>query len=39
MGYPIYTKSILCYIEANIMNGKFDYAMLGKSIGFPIVYT
>lgn len=38
MGYPIYTKSILCYIEANIMNGKFDYAMLGKSIGFSQSY-
>ncbi|MCI9080355.1 MAG: helix-turn-helix transcriptional regulator [Lachnospiraceae bacterium] len=38
MGYPIYTKSILCYIEANIMNGKFDYAMLGKSIGFSQAY-
>ena len=38
MGYPIYTKSILCYIEANIMNGEFDYAMLGKSIGFSQSY-
>lgn len=38
MGYPVYTKSIVCYIEANIMNGKFDYARLGQSIGFSKPY-
>lgn len=38
MGYPVYTKSIVCYIEANIMSGKFDYAMLEKKIGFSKSY-
>ena len=32
MGYPVYTKSLVCYIEANIMNGKFDYNELEKNI-------
>ena len=30
MGYPVYTKSLVCYIEANIMNGKLDYNELEK---------
>lgn len=38
MGYPVYTMSVVCYIEANIMNGKFDYARLEKNIGFSMSY-
>ena len=38
MGYPLYTMSVVCYIEANIMNGKFDYAGLEKNIGFSMPY-
>lgn len=38
MGYPLYIMSIVCYIEANIMNGKFDYEKLEKNIGFSKSY-
>ncbi len=38
MGYPVYTKSLVCYIEANIMNGKLDYNELEKNIGYSKSY-
>lgn len=38
MGYPVYTKAVVCYIEANIMNGKFNYDELEKNIGFSKSY-
>lgn len=34
MSYPTYTKAIVCYIEAHIMDEKLSYDELEKQIGF-----
>ena len=34
MGYPTYTKAMICYIEAHIEDKRIDYTDLEKKIGF-----
>ncbi len=34
MGYPSYTKSVICYIEAHITDGKINHDNLARQIGY-----
>lgn len=38
MSYPTYTKAIICYIEAHIMDREIDYGKLEKLIGFSMAH-